>query len=293
MDPITLALIGGGLMAGGGIASVVGAYGQKDEAKKQQERQTVFASQQRGLFDQGFGDLMAQAKGLSTYQGDLTKYNQAEELARQNQLQASGASRVAGEQIARDRASKATADALAMARRAGGSSSDLMTAALLGQQQESAAQGDISLASQQQLFAQQQQAKQDYLSQIGVTAAARAREHGLEFQSQSAKEQGILGLSQQRLQGKMSLEDVLFQQEQAKAGELANANAAIWSGWGKIGTDIGSQLMTVGFENMKMANLGKSVKNPYKNPSTSSTYWSSGTPSPEKVAAEVYQAPPY
>jgi hypothetical protein len=292
MDPITLALIGGGLMAGGGLTKVLGAYGQKDEAKRQQERQTVFASQQRGMFDQGFGDLMAQAKGLSTYQGDLTKYNQAEELARQNQLQASGASRVAGEQIARDQASRATADTMAMARRAGGSSSDIMTAALMGQQQESAAQADISKASQQQLFAQNQQAKQDYLGQIGVTAAARAREHGLEFSSQSAKEQGLLSLNQQQLQGKMSLEDALFQQDQAKAGEYANARAAIYSGWGEIGTTIGSGLMSAGFEGMKMEGFGKSKAPKYTPPSTKSTYWDS-TPSAAKVAAEVYQEPPY
>jgi hypothetical protein len=294
MDPITLALIGGGLMAGGGIANVIGAYGQKDEALKQQQRQNTFAAQQRGAFDTGWGDLMSQAKGLATYQGDLTKYNQAEDLAKQNQLQASGASRVAGEQIARDQASRATADTMAMARRAGGSSSDLMTAALMGQQQENAAQSDISARSQQQLYTQQQQAKQDYLNQIGVSAAAAAQQHGLEYSSLAGKQQAVLGMSQQQLQGKLSLEDALFQQQQAKAGELANANAAIYSGWGNIGTQIGSGLMSAGFEGMKMANLGKAnTPTVFANPSTSSTYWSSGTPTPTQIAAETYQKPPY
>jgi hypothetical protein len=258
MDPITLAIIGGSLMAGGGLTKVLGAYGQKAEAKKQMGEAATFATQQRNMFDTGYGDLEAKAKGLSTYQGDLTKYNKIDQLAKENVMQASGASRVAGEQVAREQASRTTADTMASARRAGGSSSDLMTTALLGQQQESAVQSDISARSQQQIASNQIQTRQQYFDSLGATAAASARERGLEFSSISGKEQGLLSLAGQKLQGKMSLEQALFAQQSARAGAYADATAAIYSGFGDIGTTVGSSLMTGAFQDMKMGNLAKS-----------------------------------
>lgn len=260
MDPITLGIIAGGSLLAGGLMKNIGANKQAVEAERQLERFKPYAAQQRSMFDTGWGDIMNSAKGLSTYQGDLTKYTQAEETAKANMMQSSGATRIAGEQVARDQASRATSDAMAMARRAGGSSSDIMTAALLGQQQESAAQGDISARVGQQLFTQAQQGKQDYLGQLGITAAAKAQQEGLMFQSQSAKQQALLGLQQQQLQNRLGLEDALFQQKSAKAGELANAKAAVYSGWGDVGNTIGSGLLAMSFQDMKMKGLGTGDK---------------------------------
>jgi hypothetical protein len=247
-----------GLNVLGGVANIVGAVGQKNEAKRQMEAQKGFGERQRGAFKSGYTDLISQAKGLSTYQGDLTKYNQAEALARQNQMQAAGTTRVAGEQFARENASRATANMLAQARKTGGSSSNLLTAALLGQQQESEAQGDISARSQQQIFNQQNLAQQQYLNQLGVSAGAAAQQAGLEFQSKSQKENQLLGLTESQFKEGMNLEDQLFGQEQAKAAAFQNAKSAIWSGIGGIASGIGGGLMNMqqGAEQM---NLMKSI----------------------------------
>lgn len=250
--------VGMGLNLLGGVANVIGAIGQKDEAERQMNAQKSFAERQRGAFKSGYTDLISQAKGLSTYQGDLTKYNKAEALARQNQMQAAGATRVAGEQYARENASRATANMMAQARKAGGSSSNLLTAALMGQQQESAAQEDISARSQQQIFNQQNLAQQQYLGQLGTSAAAAAQQAGLEFQSKSQKENQLLGLTESQFKEGMSLEDQLFGQEQAKAAAYQNAKSAIWSGIGGIASGIGGGLMNMQ-QGADQMNLMKSI----------------------------------
>lgn len=235
--------VGMGLNVLGGVANIIGAVGQKDEAERQMNAQKSFGERQRGAFKSGYTDLISQAKGLSTYQGDLSKFIKAEDFAKQSQIQASGATRVAGEQYARDSASRATANMMAQARKAGGSSSNLLTAALMGQQQESAAQEDISARSQQQIYNQQNVAREQYLNQLGMTAAQAAQQAGLEFQSKSQKENQLLGLTESQFKEGMSLEDQLFGQEQAKAAALQQAKSAIWSGIGGIASGVGGGLM--------------------------------------------------
>lgn len=236
-------MIGAILQGVGALGSIIGAVGQKDEAERQLDAQKSFGERQRGAFKAGYTDLISQSKGLSTYQGDLSKFIKAEDFAKQNQLQASGTTRVAGEQYARDNASRATANMMAQARKAGGSSSNLLTAALMGQQQESAAQEDISARSQQQIYNQQNLAQQQYLSQLGMTAAQAAQQTGMEFQSKSQKENQLLGLTESQFKEGMSLEDQLFGQEQAKAAAVQQAKSAIWSGIGGIASGIGGGLM--------------------------------------------------
>jgi len=239
----------------GGIANVIGAFGQSDEAQRQFDRQTQFGQQQKAKFTQGYGDLINQAKGLKTYQGDISKYVKAEQAAALGK-QIAGGGRVAGEDIARQQASQSTANTLAAAQRAGGSSSDLLTAALMGQQQEGAQMQNIDVNSQQQRQQMQQQAQQNYLSSLGQTAAAQAQQAGLQFQSEAGKQQQLLGLSQDQFQGGMALDQSLFEQQQAAAGAVQNAKSAIWSGIGGIASGIGSGLMGVQAQNNNMAALG-------------------------------------
>jgi hypothetical protein len=231
------------LGAAGGLANVFGAIGKKNEAKSQLASQRVFSEQQRSKFNSGYGDLMSQVKGAATYQGDISRFQKIEQQADLNKRMASGMSRGAGEQIARDQAAQTSANVLAAATRGAGSGTDIMTAALLSQQGENAAQNAISAQSANQQLVMQNQAQQEQFAALGQTAAASARERGLEFQSLANKQQNILGISQQQLEGGMNLEQNLFEQEQAKAGALADAQGAIWSGIGGIASGLGSGLM--------------------------------------------------
>ena len=237
------------LGAVGGVANLIGAFGKKDEAKRQLDAQRVYSQQQRSTFDTGYGDLMSQAKSAATYQGDISRYQKLENQADLAKRMASGMSRGAGEQIARDQAAQTSANALAAASRGAGSGTDIMTAALLSQQGENAAQNAISARSAEQQFAVQNQAQQNQLAALGQTAAASARERGLEFSSLASKQANIMGVTQNRLQGQMGLDQQLFEGEQAKSAALADARAAIYSGIGGIASGLGTGLM--GIENQK------------------------------------------
>jgi len=235
-------LIAGAVLQGlGAVGNIIGAVGQKAEAKRQFDRQTQFGAQQKSAFTKGYGDLINQAQGLKTYQGDISKYVKAEQAAELGKRMAGG-SRVAGEDIMREQARQSTANTLAFAQRAGGSSSDLLTAALMGQQQEGAQMQNIDITSQQQRQQMGQQAQQNYLQSLGQTAAAQAQQAGLQFESEAGKQQQLLGLAQGQFQGGMALDQSLFEQQQAAAGAVQNARSAIWSGIGGVASTIGSGL---------------------------------------------------
>jgi hypothetical protein len=249
--------IGMGLNVAGGIMNVIGAFGAKDEAKRQLEAQKSYGINQRATFSSGYGDLMTQAKGAATYQGDLSRYTKMEQQAELAKRMASGQSRGAGEQIARDQAAQASANALAAASRGAGSGTDIMTAALLSQQGENAAQNAISSRSAEQQYNAQQLAQQQQFAALGQTAAASARERGLEFSSLAAKQANIQGVTQGKLEGEMNLNQNLFEGEQAKAAALQQADSAIWSGIGNIASGIGGSMMNMQAQDTQMSNLTK------------------------------------
>jgi hypothetical protein len=241
----------------GGVANVVGAIGQKNEAKKQLANQMAFGRTQRAALKEGYTDLISQAKGLPTFQGDITRYTQAQQEAERQKIMASGGGRVAGQSIAEERVRQATANTLAAAERGAQSGSDLLTAALMGQQQEGAQMQDISSQSMQIRQQAKLQAEQNYLQQMGMTAAAQAQQSGMQFQSEYTKAANILGLGQEQLNQSMNLEQNLFQLEQAKQAALQQARSAIWSGVGGIATGIGAGMlqMQAGENQMKALNI--------------------------------------
>jgi hypothetical protein len=240
----------------GGVLNVVGAIGQKNEAKRQLANQKSFGTQQRLALSSGYGDLMSQAKGLPTYQGDISLFQKAQGEAEMAKRAASGG-QVAGEGIMREQARQTTANTLAAARQGAGSGSDLLTAALMGQQQEGAQMQNIDLQVGQQRQQMQQQAQQNYLSSLGQTAAAQAQQAGMEFESQSQKAQQVLGLGREQLGQSMALEQNLFGQEQAKVAALQQARSAIWSGIGGIASSIGGGLMGMGAQQNQMDMLSQ------------------------------------
>lgn len=233
-------IIGGAI---GGAANIIGAIGKKNEAKRQLEAQRSYAGEQRNVFEAGYGDLMSQAKGAATYQGDISRFQKVEQQADLAKRMASGMSRGSGEQIARDQAAQTTANVLAAAQRGAGSGADIMTAALMAQQGENQAQNAISARSAQEQMAMQNMAQQQQFAALGQTAAASARERGLEFQSLANKQANIMGVTQNKLEGQMNLNQSLFEGEQAKAAALQEARGAIWSGIGGLASSIGGGLM--------------------------------------------------
>jgi hypothetical protein len=199
--------------------------------------------------------LLSQAKSAATYQGDISRFQKVEQQADLAKRMASGQSRGAGEQIARDQAAQTSANALAAATRGAGSGTDIMTAALLSQQGENQAQNAISARSAEQQYNAQQLAQQQQFAALGQTAAAAARERGLEFSSLANKQANIMGISQNKLEGEMNLNQSLFEGEQAKAAALQEAKSAIWSGIGGIASGIGSGMMSMGNQAMQLKNL--------------------------------------
>ena len=231
------------LAAAGGVANIIGAVGKKNEAFSQMQSQRRFADKQRQEFNAGYEDLMSQAKSAPIYQGDISRFQKVEQQADLAKRMASGMSRGSGEQIARDQAAQTTANVLAAAQRGAGSGTDIMTAALMAQQGENQAQNAISARSAQEQMMAQNTAQQMQFNALGQTAAASARERGLEFSSLANRQAGIMGVSQNKLSGQLNLNQQLFDSEQAKAAALAEAKGAIWSGIGNLASGIGGGIM--------------------------------------------------
>lgn len=245
------------LGAVGGVANLIGAFGKKDEAKRQLDAQRTLSQQQRSTFTSGYGDLMSQAKGAATYQGDISKYTKIEQAADLAKRMASGQSRGSGEQIARDQAAQTSANVLAAATRGAGSGTDIMTAALLSQQGENAAQNAISTRSAEEQRVAKAAAMAQEFAAFGNTAAASARERGLEFSSLANKQANIMGVTQSQMEGELNLNQQLFDQEQAKAAALEEARGAIWSGIGNIASGVSSGMMGMANQKAQMAMLNK------------------------------------
>ena len=102
-----------------------------------------------------------------------------------------------------------------------------------------------------------QQAQQNYLQSLGQTAAAQAQQAGLQFESESGKQQQLLGLAQGQFQGGMALDQSLFEQQQAAAGAVQNAKSAIWSGIGGVASTIGGGLTQMRNQQDNLAMLGQ------------------------------------
>lgn len=239
-------LIAGAVASGvGSLLKLPGVIGQKNQAIEQLRAFGGYAADQRNRLKTGLAQTRAEAENLSTYQGDISRFEQAQAEAAMGKRMASGG-QVAGEGILREQARQTTANTLAAAQRGAGSGTDLLTAALMGQQQEGSQMQGIDALIQNQRQSMIQNAQQQYLASMGQTAAASARERGLEFSSKSAKENALLDLTKTGFQAEMNQEAQLFQQEMARKAALADTRAAIWSGVGNIGMDIGKSLMAMG-----------------------------------------------
>ena len=234
----------------GSAGNVIGAFGQKKLAKQQLKDGKVFAQKQKGDYNRTYSDLMSLAQGQDTYQGDVSQYLRAEEEAKKQQKLATVVN--PADQLYRDQASKTSANAFTRGRQGVRSASDLMGLTGMIQANENQ-QNQITNADSARLRqSNEQQANQLRVSTMAQTAAAMARERGLQFESILGKQQNIMGLTKEQGLGALDM-DYRQQQEQfARQGAVQDARSAIYSGFGDIFKSIGGGLTQMNTQNQQM-----------------------------------------
>jgi hypothetical protein len=255
LSPVGIALEGIGA-----IGSIIGASGQFSEAKKQAERLRAFNKQQQDEFNAGYTGLESKAAALPTYTADVSLYNKLGATAEMAKRTA-GAGQMAGTGIMREQAGQSAANAFRAGSVGARSGSDLMALAALTGGQEAAQNQNINLM--QANFGQQekQTALQNYYSALGQQAAGIQRERGAEYSSMLGRSQAQLGIAQNKLSQGLALKQSAFSGEQQSMASIADAEAAIYGGGGKLFSTVGKGLMDWGAADSKMAALGEIYKN--------------------------------
>jgi hypothetical protein len=259
MDPLTIASLIG--TAGQGLMSVLGANSAAANAVKQQNKINLFNVNQNALFDTGAKGLEATAMGMPTYQADMRGYNAMTDQANQNYAQAQGSTRNALDQYQLDQADQGFANMVQASGKLGLSKAD-MAAQLLGGQQLAGAQKAKSISeSQQYSLGNIAQARQMQLAALGQSAAGGAMESYRQYASQAARQQGILGVQQANLSGKMNLGLQGMQLDLSAAGIVDKANQSYYLGAGGALGGMSSGLLAMGMQQMKMDQLAKMYAN--------------------------------
>ena len=251
----------------GAVANTIGAFGQKKLAKQQLKEGNRLADQQRLDYQKTYGDLMSLAQGQETYKGDLSAYNKAEQEAKRQQLLSNINP---ADQIAREQVRQSTSNYIEQASRGARSGSDLMALAGIGAGQEAASMQNINLQSANQRFQNQNNANSNLLNMLSQTAAATAREKGLEFNSRQNKFNDILGLTKEQGLGSMDLNYQLNQEKFAREAAFQDSKSAIWSGFGDVFRAVGSGLNQQNMFDQQMKQFGAMYgnKNPFSTPNS-------------------------
>ena len=250
MDPLTI-----GSLAIGGLAKIGSALFQADAAKQAVQAQNSFANAQRDRLTSGFTNLADMVKQQDVYKGDTTPYAQMTAEAKLQQLAANRGGRVMGEDIAKEQLRQSSANAFRQGAQGARSGVDIMNLAGLNQSILGSQELDIEKQSMQTQTAMQMQKDQQLTAALAQEAAAKSRERGLEFSSLNARQNALLGVEQGRLQGTLGQENMFYQQQAQAAGNLANAQAAIYGGIGDIGLGLGKGLMASSAQAAQMTSL--------------------------------------
>jgi len=234
---------------GGGL-KLVGAIGQAREAKRQVEQGRTFGSQQRSGFDRTYNDLLSLANNQATYKGDTSLYTKAEQEAKKQQTLSSVNP---ADQIFRDQARLGTANYIENASRGAKSGSDLMSIAGIGNAQESQNMNQININSANQMMNAKDRANQMMIQSLTNTAAASARERGLEFESILGKQQNIQGLTREKGLGGLEMDYRNTQEDFARRAALQNAKSSIFNSVGDILGSVGGSLGQMNMMNKQMS----------------------------------------
>jgi hypothetical protein len=234
----------------GAIGDVAGAIVQRKEAKRQLEAGNKLAAQQRLDYGQTYGDLMNLTQGQSVYKGDISQYTRAEKEAERQQMMAQNVP--VSDQLYREQAGRTSANTFARGAKGAKSGVDLMSLAGFVGNQENQQMQNINIDTANRTQNLQAQANQARISTIAQTAAAQARERGLEFESLLGKQKDIYGLTREKGLGEIDMNWNLAQQNMAQRGALANSNAAIMSGVGGIFKAMGGGIAQQNMQNQQM-----------------------------------------
>ncbi len=234
----------------GAIGDVAGAIMQRKEAKKQLELGNKLAAQQRLDFQQTYGDLTSMLQGQATYKGDISQFQRAESEAQRQQIMAQNVP--VSDQLYREQAGRTSANTFARGVKGAKSGTDLMSLAGLVGGQENQQMQNINIDTANRGMSLQQQANQNMISTIAQTAAASARERGLEFESILNKSNAGINLAREKGLGEMDQNWNLAQTNMAQRGALANSNAAIMSGIGGIFRSMGGGIAQQNMQNQQM-----------------------------------------
>lgn len=234
----------------GAIGDVMGAFLQRKEAKKQLELGNKLATQQKLGFDQAYSDLFSLLGQQQTYKGDVSEYKRAEKEAERQQALAQKIP--IADQLYRDQATKTASNTFARATKGARSATDLMSLAGMVGSQENQQMQNINIDTANRKQSMEQQANQARISTIANTAAATARERGLEFQSILNKSNQTIDLTRERDLGRLNQDWNLAQANMAQRGALANSNAAIFSGLGNIVRAMGNGVAQQNYQNQQL-----------------------------------------
>jgi hypothetical protein len=234
----------------GAIGNLAGAVAQKKEAKKQLEIGNKLAAQQRLDFQQTYGDLDRLLQGQATYKGDVSEFKRAESEAQRQQIMAQNVP--ASDQLYREQARRTSGNTFARGTKGARSGTDLMSLAGMVGDQEDQQMQRINIDTANRGMDMQQRANQNMISTIASTAAATARERGLEFDSILSKSNAGISLAREKGLGGMEQEWNLTQQNMAQRGALANSKAAVMSGIGGIFKAMGGGVAQMNMQNQQM-----------------------------------------
>ena len=234
----------------GAIGNLAGAVAQKKEAKKQLEIGNELAAQQRLDFQQTYGDLDRLLQGQATYKGDVSEFKRAESEAQRQQIMAQNVP--ASDQLYREQARRTSGNTFARGTKGARSGTDLMSLAGMVGDQEDQQMQRINIDTANRGMDMQQRANQNMISTIASTAAATARERGLEFDSILSKSNAGMSLAREKGLGGMEQEWNLTQQNMAQRGALANSKAAVMSGIGGIFKAMGGGVAQMNMQNQQM-----------------------------------------
>ena len=270
----------------GAVGDLAGAFVQRKEAKRQLEAGKNLAAQQKLDFQQTYSDLSGLLAGQATYKGDISQYKRAESEAQRQQQVAQNVP--ASDQLYREQAARSSSNSFARGVRGAKSGTDIMSLAGLVGGQENQQMQNINIDTANRMQTNQQQANQAMISSIANTAAASARERGLEFESVLNKSNAMYGLAREKGLGEMDMNWNLEQQRMAQSGAVANSNAAIMSGIGGIFRSMGGGIAQQNMQNQQMDLLKAQMQSPAKN-----FGFSAANPAPSAGVAQPFTMPTF
>lgn len=221
------------LSGAGSLFNVIGAIGSKNAAIRNEQQLKSFNARQAADFGATSESLLSQAKKMSTYKSDISRFEGAQSLA-ETQARTVGTAPIGGQLLAEENVRKSMANAVAKMSQSARSSTDILSSILAGTEAGNESLRAIDIAGMEQRGAQSAQARQNLLAASQATASAAERGGMQEFESVANKQRTELSLTQNLAQARLNMQQQQFEAERSAAMDVARSKAAIWSGFGQM-----------------------------------------------------------